>query len=159
MPGKVAPGKVAPIEAIIEVDASPAEVWKIVADQRRMNEWSPELFKQKFFGGSIGVGTRSINLNKRKGFVWPTASKITEFVPEKKIVFHVYGPAALWSYELEQTQTGTKVTERRVLKGGKRTVASRITAAIGLGGIEGHDVELIEGMIKTLAHIKAEAEG
>ena len=89
------PGKVAPLEAIIEIDASPAAVWKIVADQRRMNEWSPELVKQKFVGSPIGLGTRSINLNKRKGFVWPTASKITEFVPEKKIAFYVHGPAAL----------------------------------------------------------------
>ncbi|MBK5217877.1 MAG: SRPBCC family protein, partial [Propionibacteriales bacterium] len=43
-------GKVAPIEASVEIDASPADVWRIVSDQRRMNEWSPETFKQKFFG-------------------------------------------------------------------------------------------------------------
>ena len=151
-------GKVAPIEASVEIDASPADVWRIVSDQRRMNEWSPETFKQKFFGSPIGLGTRSINLNKRKGFVWPTASKITEFVPEKKIAFYVYGPAALWSYELEPTQTGTKVIERRALKGGKRSVLSKVTAKVALGGIEGHDVELVDGMQKTLERIKDEAE-
>ena len=150
---------VAPIEAIIEIDASPAGVWRIVSDQRRMKEWSPELFKQKFFGDGIGLGTRSINLNKRKGFVWPTASKITEFVPERKIAFYVTGSSAFWSYELEPTETGTRLIERRELKGGKRTFLAKATARAALGGIEGHDVEFFEGMNKTLERIKAEAEG
>ena len=121
-----------------------------------MSEWSPETLKQKFFGDGVGLGTRSINLNKRKGFVWPTASKITEFVPEKKIAFYVYGPAALWSYELEPTQT--VVIERRALKGGKRSVLSKVTVRVALGGIEGHDVELVAGMQRTLERIKDEAE-
>ena len=86
-----------------------------MADQRRMNEFSPETFRQKFFGDEIGVGTRSLNLNKRKGFFWPTASRITEFVPEKRLAFHVYGPGDIWSYDLEPNGDGTLVTERREL--------------------------------------------
>lgn len=35
---------------------------------------------------------------------------------------------------------------------------SKVTATIALGGIEGHDVELLDGMNKTLARIKVEAE-
>lgn len=149
---------VAPLEASIHVDASPAAVWAIVSDQRRMNEWSPETWKQKFFGGEVGVGTRSLNLNKRKGFVWPTASRVIELVPEQRIAFYVYGPGAQWSYDLEAVDGGTKVTERRELKGGKRTIASQVTAALALGGIAEHDVELLAGMKSTLERIKAEAE-
>ena len=134
-------------------------MWGIVSDLPRMTEWSPEVVFQKFTGNEIRQGSRSINLNRRKGFVWPTSSKVTDFKPEEKISFFVFGPAAQWTYELQATTTGTRLTERRELKGSKRTVASRITVAIALGGIEGHDVELIEGMNKTLAHIKAEAEG
>lgn len=152
------PNPVAPLEASIHIDAPPSVVWAIVSDQRRMNEFSPETWKQKFFGDEIGVGTVSINLNKRKGFVWPTASRITELVPEKRIAFYVYGPADTWSYDLEPDGTGTKVVERRELKNGKRSVASRITATLALGGIDGHDVELVEGMRTTLERIKAEAE-
>jgi len=147
-----------PIEASIHIDAPPARVWQIVSDQRRMNEFSPETFRQKFFGDEIGLGTRSINLNKRKGFFWPTASRITEFVPEKRLAFRVYGPGDVWSYDLEPEGAGTRVVERRELVGGRRTIASKLTAALALGGIEEHDVELVAGMETTLARIKAEAE-
>ena len=71
------PERVPPLEASIHIDAPPARVWQIVADQRRMNEFSPEVYRQKFFGDEIGRGTVSINLNKRKGFFWPSASRIT----------------------------------------------------------------------------------
>lgn len=149
---------VAPIETSIDILATPATVWKIVSDMRRMTEWSPEVIFQKFTGHEIRTGTRSINLNKRKGFVWPTSSKVTEFEPDKKLSFYVHGAAAQWTYELEPTATGTRLIERRELPGGKRAIASKLTARLALGGIEGHDVELIEGMNKTLARIKAEAE-
>ncbi len=149
---------VPPLEATIHIDASPARVWEIVSDQRRMNEWSPETYRQKFFGDEIGRGTVSINLNKRKGFFWPSASRITEFVPERRIAFYVYGPADTWSYELEPAGEGTLVTERRELKGGKRSILSKVTARFALGGVDSHDVELKAGMETTLARIKAEVE-
>ena len=151
-------GKVAPLETSIEILATPATVWGIVSDLKRMTEWSPEVVFQKFTGNTIGHGSRSLNLNKRKGFIWPTSSKVTAFEPEKKISFFVHGSSAQWTYELEPTTTGTRLTERRELKGSRRTVLSKITAAAALGGIESHDVELIEGMNKTLARIKGEAE-
>jgi uncharacterized protein YndB with AHSA1/START domain len=150
--------RIAPLEASIHIDAPPARVWEIVSDQRRMNEWSPETFWQKFFGDGIGVGTRSININKRKGVFWPTASRITEFVPEQRLAFYVAGSSTFWSYDLAPDAGGTVVTERRELKGGKRSFLSRLTAAVALGGIEEHDVELKAGMEATLARIKAEAE-
>jgi uncharacterized protein YndB with AHSA1/START domain len=152
------PEAISPLEATIHVDAPPARVWEIVSDQRRMNEWSPETYRQKFFGDEIGLGTRSININKRKGFFWPTASRITEFVPEQRIAFYVTGSSTFWSYDLAPDVDGTVVTERRELKGGKRSILSKLTAAMALGGIEQHDVELKAGMEATLARIKAEAE-
>jgi uncharacterized protein YndB with AHSA1/START domain len=152
------PELVPPLEASIHIDAPPARVWEIVSDQRRMNEWSPETYRQVFFGDEIGLGTRSININKRKGFLWPTASRITEFVPEKRIAFYVTGSSTFWSYDLAQDADGTVLTERRELKGGKRSILSKLTAAVALGGVEEHDVELAAGMKATLARIKAEAE-
>src|SRR5688572_29839323 len=150
--------RVPPLEASIHIVAPPARVWQIVADQRRMTEFSPELFGQKFFGDEIGRGTISINLNQRKGFFWPSASRITEFVPEKRLAFYVSGPADTWSYDLSPDGDGTLVTERRELKNGKRSILSKVTAATALGGIDSHDVELKAGMETTLARIKAEAE-
>ena len=152
------PERVPPLEASIHIDAPPARVWQIVADQRRMNEFSPETYRQKFFGGEIGRGTVSINVNKRKAFLWPSASRITEFVPEQRLAFYVFGPADTWSYALAPDGDGTLVTERRELKNGKRSILSKVTAAAALGGIDQHDVELKAGMETTLARIKAEAE-
>jgi uncharacterized protein YndB with AHSA1/START domain len=149
---------IAPLEASVHIDAPPAAVWQIISDQRRMNEWSPETFKQWFLGKEIRPGTRTLNLNKRKGFFWPTASRYTELVPEQRLAFRVYGPGDVWSYELAPDGEGTKVTERRELVGGKRTILSKVTAALALGGIPEHDVELLAGMETTLARIKAEAE-
>ena len=123
-----------------------------------MNEFSPETWRQKFFGDEIRLGTRSVNINKRKGFFWPTASRITEFVPEQRLAFRVYGPGDVWSYDLEPDGDGTLVTERRELVGGRRTILSKLTARFALGGIEEHDIELQAGMQTTLARIKAEAE-
>lgn len=152
------PERIPPLEASIHIDAPPERVWEVVADQRRMNEFSPETYRQKFFGDEIGRGTISINLNKRKGFFWPSASRITEFVPHQRLAFYVYGPADTWSYDLAPDGGGTLVTERRELKNGKRSFLSKITAATALGGIDSHDVELKAGMETTLARIKAEAE-
>ena len=123
-----------------------------------MNEWSPETFKQWFVGKQIRPGTYSVNLNKRKGFFWPTASRYTEVVPEKRIAFYVYGAADTWSFDLAPEEGGTRLVERRELKNGRRAVVARLTARFALGGVDQHDVELKAGMETTLARIKAEAE-
>lgn len=147
-----------PLEASIDIDATPEAVWALVSDLRRMSQWSPEVVFQGFTSKQLRKGTRSLNLNKRKAFIWPTLSHITDFEPNKKISFYVMGPAAQWTYELEPTATGTRLVERRDLRRSKRSVASKITATVALGGIDSHDAELIEGMNATLARIKAEVE-
>lgn len=149
---------IAPLETSIEILATPSTVWAIVSDLRRMTEWSPEVVFQGFTGRNLARGTRSLNLNKRRGFIWPTSSRITTFEADRELSFYVYGAAAQWTYVLEPTTTGTRLIERRELKGGKRAIASKVTARLALGGIDNHDVELIEGMNTTLARIKAEAE-
>ena len=58
-------------------------------------------------------GSRTINLNRRKYLFWPTTSRITEFIPDKKLAFRVNENRTVWSYELEPTATGTRLTESR----------------------------------------------
>ena len=148
---------VAPIETSIDILATPADVWAVVSDMRRMTEWSPEVIFQGFTRRELRKGTRSINLNKFKGVIWPTLTKITEFEPEKKLSFYVAGPAALWMYLLEPTATGTRLIERREINRARRTIANKALGTI-LGGTVSREVVIIEGMNKTLARIKAEAE-
>lgn len=147
-----------PLEAGIDIDAKPEAVWALVSDLRRMSRWSPEVIFQGFTSKQLRKGSRSINLNKRKAFIWPTSSHITDFEPNKKISFYVMGPAAQWTFELEATATGTRLVERRDLRRSKRSIASKVTASVALGGIESHDAELVAGMQATLAQIKAEVE-
>lgn len=150
---------VAPLEAAVEIDASPVAVWDVLYDQRRMNEWSPETYKQAFIGSPLKAGTLSLNLNKRKAAVWPTLSRYREVVPARRLAFHVYGPAAVWSYDLEPTESGgTRVVERRRLVNDRAAIASVVTATLMLGGAESHDREILEGMHTTLQRLKAEVE-
>ena len=42
----------ASLEADIEIDASPDQVWSVVSDLARMGEWSPECRKVVVFGAA-----------------------------------------------------------------------------------------------------------
>ncbi|GAA1737666.1 SRPBCC family protein [Aeromicrobium alkaliterrae] len=150
---------VAPLEASIHIDAPPAAVWAVLHDQRRMADFSEETYKQGFIGTPVREGTVSINLNKRKAAFWPTISRYTEVVPERRLAFRVIGPSATWSYDLEPAADGgTTVTERRRLTNDRAALASIVTARLLLGGVTNHDVELVQGMHDTLARLKAEVE-
>jgi Polyketide cyclase / dehydrase and lipid transport len=63
-------------------------VWALVAYVRRMPQWSPQCRMMRTLG-PMRQGARTVNLNRRGRLVWPTTSRITEFVPEKKLSFRV----------------------------------------------------------------------
>lgn len=150
--------QVAPLEASIHVAASPEAVWEVLRDQRRMRHWSPETLRQWFYPRRLSHGTVSLNLNRRRWFVWPTISRYVDVVRPARLAFYVYGPAARWSYRLDPHEDGTLLSLRRDLRGGRPSLLSRIVATLALGGVEGHDVELREGMGRTLEAIKREIE-
>lgn len=151
---------VAPLVASIDIAATPAQVWSLLEDQRRMNEWSDETWKQAFLGSPLRAGTVSLNLNKRKAAIWPTVSRYREVVPGRRLAFQVIGPGATWSYDLQPNDDGgTVVTETRVLKNHRATIASVVTANLMLGGLASHEAEILAGMHATLERIKAEVEG
>lgn len=150
--------QVAPLEASVIVQAPAEAVWAVLKDQRRMKVWSPETMAQWFWPRRLARGQLSLNLNRRGFFVWPTLSRYVDVVPEQQLAFHVYGPAARWGYTLTRQGSATRLSLRRDLARGRPTVLSRIVATLALGGIHGHDVELLEGMESTLAAIAAEAQ-
>lgn len=149
---------VAPLETSVFVAASPDQVWEVLKDQTRMRAWSPETLRQFFYPRRLSHGQISINLNRRKWFVWPTASRYVDVARPHRLAFFVYGPAARWSYGLSPEGTGTRLTLRRDLKRGRRSLLSRIVATLALGGIQSHDDELLEGMNRTLRAISAEVD-
>ncbi|SEH64063.1 Uncharacterized conserved protein YndB, AHSA1/START domain [Mycolicibacterium rutilum] len=144
------------LQAEIEINAPVAKVWGLVSDLKNMPQWSPQCRLMKAFGPPR-AGTRTINLNRRKFLFWPTTSQITEFVPEQKLAFRVNENNTVWSYELEPTQTGTRLVETRHAENGIKPVSTMLVNA-AMGGVPSFERELLEGMNESLARIKAAAE-
>jgi uncharacterized protein YndB with AHSA1/START domain len=143
-----------PISATVQMNASPEEVWKVVSDLARMPEFSPEL-RKAFVVGRPGVGANIIGINRRKAVVWPTTSKVVRWEPGQAVAWKTRESGATWVYELEATATGTAVTGRRVLP--KFTIGTALLGPV-IGGAQGHDAELAEGIRTTLERIRETVE-
>ena len=144
------------LKAEVEINAPVSTVWSLVSDVTRMPQWSPQCRVMKALG-PIRPGTRTININRRGMLFWPTTSVITEVVPERKFAFRIPINTTVWSYELEPTATGTRLTETRHAENGVTAISTGITKA-ALGGVDTFERELLEGMNQGLARIKAAAE-
>lgn len=145
------------LEASIDVNAGPEKVWKVVSDLKRMGEWSPQCKKMKVFGGTVAKGTRTLNVNRKGFLIWPTSAKVVEFEPNKTIAFRVVENKTIWSYTLTPNADGTTVVEKREAPTGTSAISSFLVRTV-LGGTEQFDVELVDGMNKTLQRIKAASE-
>jgi uncharacterized protein YndB with AHSA1/START domain len=147
----------APISASVDVAAGPEAVWAVVSDVTRMPEWSPELRRLFVLGGAKQprVGMTLLGINRRGFVAWPTTSKLTRFEPGRAVAWKTRESGATWTYELEPTEGGTRLTGRRDLP--KFTLGTTVLGPI-IGGAEGHDRELAEGIRSTLERIKATVE-
>ncbi len=146
------------IEASTTIDATPDAVWAIVSDLRRMGEWSPQCRKMFIRGYPVGVGTRTVNINRRGPLVWPTRSKVVRFEPNKAIAWRVAENHTVWTYEITPQGDGVLLTERRDAPGGKVTTVSSTLTNTLLGGRHGFEAELREGMAESLGKIKRAAQ-
>jgi uncharacterized protein YndB with AHSA1/START domain len=145
-----------PISASVEVAAAPEAVWAVVSDVTRMPEWSPELRRLFVIGSKEPrVGMNLVGINRRKYVVWPTTSKVVRFEPGRAVAWKTRESGATWTYELEPTATGTRITGRRDLP--EFTLGTTLMAPV-IGGAEGHDQELADGIRSTLERIKATVE-
>lgn len=145
------------LQTHIDIDAPVAKVWELISDFRRMPQWSPQCRWMKPLG-AVRPGTRTINFNRRGWTYWPTTSVITEYVPQRKLAFRVSENHSVWSYELEPTAQGTRVTESRHVENGATTAFSAFMVGKFMGGTPNFEQELVEGMNASLNRIKAAAE-
>ncbi|TPG35604.1 SRPBCC family protein [Mycolicibacterium hodleri] len=145
------------LQAEIDIDASPEKVWALVSDFRQMPRWSPQCRLMKAFG-PLRPGTRTVNVNRRNFLFWPTTSRVTEVIPERKLAFRVNENNTVWTYELEPTATGTRLVESRHAENGVKPVSNLLVNAV-MGGVPSFERELIDGMTASLGRIKAAAEG
>lgn len=145
-----------PVTASVEIAASPESVWEVVSDVSRMSEWSPECRRIVVLGSlRQGVGTRLLGLNRRGWAVWPTTSKVVRFEPGRAVAWKTRESGATWTYELSPTASGTSLIGRRDLP--RFTIGTTLMAPL-IGGAEGHDRELADGLRTTLHRIRAAVE-
>jgi len=144
------------LQARIDIEAPVDKVWELITDLRRMPEWSPQCRRMKALG-PLRQGTRTINLNRRNRLFWTTTSTVTELVPQKKFAFRVNTNNTIWSYELEPTETGTRVTESRHAENGVKAASNALVNLL-FGGVPSFEDELVDGMNDSLTRIKDAAE-
>lgn len=146
------------LQARTTIAASPQQVWAVLSDLTAMGRWSPQCKKTFVLGGPLKVGSKAVNVNGQGWKVWPTTSKVVALEPERKIAFRVLENRTVWSYELTPVSGGTEVVERREVPDGTSRLSSTLIRHL-LGGEQRFEVELVEGMNRTLARLKAEVEG
>ncbi len=149
----------AQLEATIEIDAAPAQVWALVTDVPRMARWSPQVVRSTVKGGTVAKGARFSNLNRQGLVFWPTKGKVVRFEPHRDFAFRIAENRTIWSFELTPLDDGTRtrVTQRREVPDGISGVSLALTKAV-LGGVDKFADRLHTGMTETLARIKTEAE-
>lgn len=145
-----------PISASLEVAAPLERVWDVVSDVTRMPEWSPELRWLYAVGGARPrLGTILVGLNQRGYAVWPTTSKVVRLEPGRVVAWKTRQSGATWTYELEPSDTGTRLSGRRDLP--RYTLGTTLFAPL-IGGAGGHDHELADGIRATLERMRATIE-
>lgn len=148
----------AQLEASIEIDAPPAQVWALVTDLAAMSARSPQVVRTTVKGGAVLQGAKFSNLNRKGLLFWPTKGKVVRFTPHEDFAFRIAENKTIWSFQLVPSATGgTTLTHRRETPDGISGVSLNLTKYV-LGGVEKFTQELRTGMVTTLAAVKAEAE-
>ncbi|RJO77209.1 SRPBCC family protein [Nocardia panacis] len=145
------------LEVAIDIDAPPERVWSVVSDLRRMPEFSPQCVRMMPLGAPA-AGTWTLNLNRDGKKYWPTSSRIVAFDPNRAFAFRMNENRTTWSYLLEPTESGTRLTERREVAPSGIPGPVRKVIDIALGGEKAFEADLIRGMTQTLDRIKAAVE-
>ncbi|WP_040813822.1 SRPBCC family protein [Nocardia concava] len=147
------------LEASIDIAAAPEQVWSVVSDLKRIPEFSPQTLRMQPLGRSVHTGTWTVNLNKAKGYVYPTTSKVVRFEPNHAIAFRMNENGTVWSYTLEPTADGgTRLLQRRDVPKGKLPGWLQFTIDKAFGGEQPFEGALVDGMNETLGKIKRTLE-
>ena len=143
--------------ASVEIAAAPDVVYALVSDITRMGEWSPEAVGGAWLDGGTGnVGDCFAGHNRSAEREWTRECEVAEADSGRGFTFVVGGVAAnctWWSYELEPSGSGTKLTERWWIV--NKTPAMATATQEQFAG----RIELTKSMLtETLHGIKAAAE-
>lgn len=147
------------LESTIEIAAPGPRVWELVSDVRRMHEWSPQVTSTRLRSGydEVALGAQFTNRNRLGELEWTTHAEIVRFDPERELAFRVEENWVIWSFVLEPTVVGTRLTQRRETPEGISDLSHELTEGF-LGGQEAFTASMRDGTAQTLAAIKAAAE-
>lgn len=142
-----------------DIDAPPEVVWAMISDVTRMGEWSPENEGAVWGKGVTGPvpGAKFKGTNRNGSKTWSTDAHVVDAEPGRRFSFRVTAlglKVALWSYDIEPTDTGCRVTETWTDERG------RIAAVFGgpVSGVKDRVAHNRAGMEQTLQGLKAAAE-
>ena len=147
------------LRASAHVAATPAEVWAVLGDVRRMPSLSAELVRMvPLKPGGLRRGQWYLGINRRGYVAWPTRNVVTDVVPQRLLAWDTPSSGARWVWELQPAGTGTLVTHRRPVPR-RLTYLARAWARLFLGGIASHVDDLESDMALSVARLKGAAEG
>lgn len=143
----------------IHIAASPARVWALVSDVRRMSEWSPQVDSTRLRRGFdvVGLGTQFTNRNSQGDLIWTTHAEVVRFAAGREIAFRVEENWVIWSFAVAPEESGSLLTQRREAPDGVSDLSLELTNGF-LGGADAFTASMRAGMRTTLERIKAEAE-
>lgn len=142
-----------------DVAAPPDRVWGLVSDLPRMGEWSPENTGGTWVKGATGpaTGARFRGTNAQGKRSWSTTITVDTCEPGRAFSFEVTAggfKVASWSYKIEPTASGSRVTETWI---DRRNPLSRVIGK-QVSGIA-HDAEETRlGIEVTLQRLAEAAE-
>lgn len=145
------------LTATVTISADPQRVWDAVSDLARMRAWSPQVRKTFILGGPVSIGTRFVNINGDGWKRWPTTAKVVRYAPRAEFAFRVTENRTVWSFTLDETPDGTRLTQRRETPDGISPL-SRILVGLALGGQETFTASMLAGMRQTLERLKSDLE-
>ena len=141
--------------ASVQIDASPEEVYDLVADIGRMPEWSPETYRAHWLGGATAAapGAKFRGWNKMGPLRWFTDPVIDVADRGRELAFTTTffgrGRLTTWRYTMAPAEGGgTTLTESWEENVG---LLDRLLPGRRKEGLQ-------RGMEETLARIKAAAE-
>ena len=148
------------LETSIDIAAPIARVWELVSDVRRMSEWSPQVVSTRLRAGfdTVGLGAQFTNRNVNGEAVWTTHGEIVRFDVEREMAFRVEENWLIWSFVLEPTAHGTRLTQRREQPDGISELSHELTVGF-FGGHDAFTEVMRAGAADTLFALKAAAEG
>ncbi|MFE3290657.1 SRPBCC family protein [Rhodococcus sp. NPDC059234] len=104
--------------ASVHVEAPPERVWDVVTDIAGYRRFSPENTGGRWTGGEPGTAGATFTGSNRHGPVrWTTHCTVVDAVAGQRFSFEVDEPKARWTYLLEPSDTGTRLTETREIYG------------------------------------------